>query len=70
MVGQRKNKKGEVRCMVSNGFIKGAVFGMLASAAVATAMMPKKTAISKRSTIGKGIKFVGDIADSVSAMMH
>jgi len=56
--------------MCSTGFVKGALFGMLASAAVCTAMMPKQKMISRKSTIGKGLKMVGDVADSVSAMLH
>ena len=53
--------------MQANGFVKGAVFGMLASAAVCTAMMSGKKA-SKRSVIGKSLKAVGHVMDDVLTM--
>ncbi len=55
--------------MCTSGFIKGALFGMAVSGAVYT-MMPKKKTMCRRSTLGKGMKFVGELADSVADILR
>ena len=54
--------------MNTNGFVKGALFGMLASAAVCTAIMPKRKMNNRRSMIGKSLKAVGQVMDDVLTM--
>jgi len=54
--------------MSSNGFMKGALFGMLASAAVYTAVAPKKKMIGSKSTVGKSLKAVGQVVEDVMTM--
>ncbi len=56
--------------MCTSGFIKGAIFGMAVSSAVCTLMMPKKKTVCRRSTLGKGMKLVSELADSVADILH